>query len=64
MSKWIPVAERLPKQNQWIVVTFGAGFKCGQYDGKHPFSPAIVDRREGKFFHGFTEWKPLTPPKK
>lgn len=63
MSKWIKREEREPKAGQWIVVTFGEQFKCGQYDPKHPFAPCIVDRQAGKFYRNFEYWKPLSAPK-
>lgn len=63
MSKWIRREEREPKDGQWIVVTFDRGFKCGQFDKKHPFAPCIIDRAAGKFYRNFEYWKPLSFPK-
>jgi len=63
MSKWIKREDRLPKAGQWIVVPWDDGFKCGQFDPKHPFAPCIVDRMAGKFYRNFEHWKPLTGPR-
>jgi hypothetical protein len=63
MSKWINADERLPKNNQWIVVSWGGIFKAGQFDAKHPFGPAVVDRNAGKYWSDFHHWKPLNQPK-
>ena len=60
---WIKTEDRKPKNGQWVVTVWGDGFKAGQYDAKHPFTPCIVDRQVGKFYRGFTHWKPLTLPK-
>lgn len=60
---WIVRAEREPKHNQWVVVPWDGGFKAGQFDKNHPFSPCIVDRAAGKFYRNFQQWKPLTAPK-
>ena len=60
---WIDTDVREPKHGQWVVVAWGDGFKAGQFDKKHPFTPCIVDREAGKFYRNFQQWKPLTMPK-
>lgn len=60
---WVKIEDRKPRHNQWVVVPHGDGFKAGQFDSKHPFSPAIVDRMADRFYNGFTHWKTLTAPK-
>lgn len=60
---WIDSGVRLPKHDQWVVASWGGTFKCGQFDSKHPFGPAVVDRRAGKYWSDFSHWKPLTQPK-
>lgn len=60
---WIPASNRMPKQGQQIVVVWGEEFKAGRFDGKHPFSPIVMDQSTGKFYRNFTHWKPLTMPK-
>lgn len=59
---WINKEERLPKQGQWVVVVWGDEFKAGKFDGKHPFSPLIMEPSTGKWFRNFTHWKPLRMP--
>lgn len=60
---WVDRNTRLPKHGQWVVVPWDDGFKAGQFDKAHPFSPCIVDRKAGKFYRNFQHWKPLNPPK-
>ena len=60
---WVLITIREPRQGQWIVVPWGDGFKAGQFDKNHPFSPCIVDRQTGKFYRYFHHWKPLTLPR-
>lgn len=60
---WVRLSDQQPIHNQWVVVPVGDGFKAGQFDKKHPFAPAIVDRATGKFFYGFDFWQPLFWPR-
>lgn len=60
---WINREVRLPKHGQWVVITFGDAFKVGRFDATHPMAPLVIDRDTGKWWSGFTHWKPLTKPK-
>ena len=59
---WINSESQLPTHNQWVVIPFNGGFKVGRYDEHHPFTPAIVDRAAGKFYHGFQIWMGIPSP--
>ena len=58
VADWSPVDEATPEHNQWVVIRWNGQFKVGQFDSKHPFSPAIVDRIAGKYWN-FSEWSPV-----
>lgn len=60
---WVKTEERMPKQHQWVVIAWNGVFKCGQFDAKHPFGPAVLDYNAGAYWNGFDHWKPLTQPK-
>lgn len=60
---WRKIEEKKPKQNQWVVIPWPGGFKCGQYDSKHPFGAVVIDRQTGKYYSGFEFWMPLNRPK-
>lgn len=60
---WRNIAEKKPKHDQWVVIPWGEGFKCGQYDQKNPFGPVVIDRQSGRWCHGFEFWMPLSRPK-
>ena len=61
--RWIKTEERQPKQMQWVVIPWNGIFKVGQFDAKHPFGPAVIDHKQGKWWNGFTHWAPLSAPK-
>lgn len=61
--RWTKSEEKMPKQSQWVVISWAGVFKCGQFDGRHPFGPAVVDHKLGKYWNGFDHWSPLNQPK-
>ena len=55
VREWVDVASRQPEHNEWVIVRWNGQFKVVQFDSKHPYSPAIVDRIAGKYWN-FSEW--------
>lgn len=60
---WVIAADRQPRAGQWVVIVFGDQFKVGRFDKKHPLGPLVQDPYSGRYWIGFSHWKPLSMPK-
>lgn len=60
---WIKIEDRKPKSQQQVVIFWRSGFKVGSYENLAGLGERVIDRDSGRFWTGFTHWKPLTKPK-
>ena len=64
MSEWIPVSERLPEKNLWVLVTCDRyGYSYTDIMRRHNFREAWTDG-DNIYTYEITAWMPLPEPYK
>lgn len=60
-SEWIPVSERLPEDDQEVIVAWPGGVNTGLYSQRAPHWHYYYAESEVEF-PGVTHWMPLPDP--